>query len=95
MGIVCYDLEINHHITVPVSSLALSSPPAYRLPADGRATPAPAVTVVLLFIAMISIVRQLAPVVFSQREEKGRSRQWRVIAAQPSFRAMPPSSFDE
>jgi hypothetical protein len=53
------------------------------------------VTVVLLFIAMISIVRQLAPVVFSQREEKGRSRQWRVIAAQPSFRAMPPSSFDE
>ncbi|MBI1299535.1 hypothetical protein GC175_31810 [bacterium] len=54
-----------------------------------------AACVILLFVAMISIVRKLAPVVFSQREEKGRTRQWRVIDAQPSFRAMPPSSFGE
>lgn len=54
-----------------------------------------AACVILLFVVMISIVRKLAPVIFSQREEKGRSRQWRIIDAQPSFRAMPPSSFRE
>jgi len=54
-----------------------------------------AACVILLFVAMISIVRKLAPVLFTQREEKGRSRHWQVIDAQPSFRAMPPSSFGE
>ena len=54
-----------------------------------------AACVILLFVAMITVVRKLVPVVFSQREEKGRSRQWRVIDAPHSFRAMPPSSFEE